>query len=106
MDGTVSLGKPMLVPVCDATGIVVAMLQVPENLPLPSVSADILKGKAGRTCRQCWKTVRLRITWRKVSNGLTKRVVTLQRKSYPQKMKGKKSLSLTQSLKGLVSKQC
>ena len=46
----------MLVPVYDTTGRVVAMLQVPENLLLLPISADIPKGKAGR-CSGIWKNL-------------------------------------------------
>ena len=56
VDGTVSSGTPMLVLVYDTTGRVVAMLQVPENLPPLPVSADIPRGKAGR-CLGIWKNL-------------------------------------------------
>ena len=54
VDGTVT---PKLVPVYDATGRVVSMPQVPENLLPPPVSADTPRGRQGdapasrRTCR-------------------------------------------------------
>ena len=48
VDGTVSSGTQMLVPVYNATGRVVAMSQVPDNLPSSPTSADIPRGKAGR----------------------------------------------------------
>ena len=48
IDGTVSSGTPMLVPVYDATAKIVAMSEVPDNLPPLPISADIMRGKAGR----------------------------------------------------------
>ena len=48
VDGTVSSGPPMLIPVYNDTGRAVAMSQVPNNLPPLPVSADIPRGKAGR----------------------------------------------------------
>ena len=87
VDGTLSSGTPMLVPVYDATGRVVAMSQVTDNFPPSPISADILRGRqgdapaSGRTCRQHWKTVRLRTTQGEVSKGLMKRVVTLRGKA-------------------------
>ena len=48
IDGTVSLGTPILGPVSDSTGKVVAMLQLPDNLPPLPISADIPRGKTGR----------------------------------------------------------
>ena len=47
-DGSVSLATPILVPVHDPTGKIVAMSQVCDNLlPLP-ILADIPRGKACR----------------------------------------------------------
>ena len=96
IDGTMSSRALMLVPVYITTGRVVAMSHVPDNLPSLPVSADIPKGQgdapaSGRTCNQCWKTVRLRTTLGKMSKGLMKRVATPQRRSYPQMMKGKRA---------------
>ena len=50
IDGTVSLVTPILVPVYNSTGKVVAMLQVPDNLPTLSISADIPIWKTERCC--------------------------------------------------------
>ena len=56
VDGTVSSGTPMLVPVYDTRGRVVAMSHVPENLPPPPISVDIPREKAGR-CPSIWKNL-------------------------------------------------
>ena len=56
VDGTVPSGTPMLVLVYNTMGRIVAMLQVPENLPPPPISAYILRGKAGR-CSGNWKNL-------------------------------------------------
>ena len=48
IDGIVSSGIPMLVPVYDGTGRVVAMSEVLDNFPPLPVSVDIQRGKAGR----------------------------------------------------------
>ena len=53
-----SSDTPMLVPVYEPTGRIVAMSQVPKNLPLLPILADILKGKAGR-CFSNWKNLQV-----------------------------------------------
>ena len=54
----VPLGLPVLVPVCDAKGDVVAMFQVPEDLlPLP-ISVDNQGGKL-RRCTVAWKNLQM-----------------------------------------------
>ena len=72
----------MLVPVNDAVGRIVAMLQMLENLPPPPVSADILRGMAGK-CSGIRKYLQTALEdseheecLGKVSKGLMKRVVT------------------------------
>ena len=56
INGTVFLETPVLVPVYDSTGKVVAMSQVPDNIPPLPIATDILRGKAGR-CSGIWKNL-------------------------------------------------
>ena len=106
VDETGSSGSPMLVPVYNAKGKVVAMLQVQENCPSPPISADILKGKVGR-CSGIQKNLQAVLEdsnaddyLGEVTKGLMKRLVTSQRKGHPQMMKDKNSSSLTPNFDG------
>ena len=51
--GAVYLGTPMLLPVYDTKRNIIGMSQVPKNLPLLSIKADIQKGKPGRCTTAC-----------------------------------------------------
>ena len=46
--GVDSLHSPVLMPVYDTKGNTVVMSQVPENLPQPSISVDMPRGRSGR----------------------------------------------------------
>ena len=85
----------MLVPVYDARGRVVAMSQVPDNFPPTVVSAGYPE-REGRGMLQLPENLqsvlednKTEYYWGKLSKDMMKRMVTLQRKSYPQMMKGK-----------------
>ena len=57
-NGAVSSGKPMLEPVHDTKGNIVAMPQVPGDLCLLPVSADVQRGMAVR-CSMVQKSVQV-----------------------------------------------
>ena len=56
--GSVSLDTVMLVLVYNSTGKIMSKSQVPEDLPPPSISVDIPRGKTGR-CSSVWKNLKV-----------------------------------------------
>ena len=87
------------------------MFQVPENLLLPTISADIPKGKSSRFT-EAHKSLQAAFkdsNWKETSHGQkvteapVSKIATLQKTGHPQRMRGiMRTSSLTQAYKGLI----